>query len=87
MHRGSISRSRAVYGPYESNPANPIAAAEHLNSSYVQTVDHAVGVVLAMSSGARFETYSMGRETVLFPVSWPAGGSVCSHVCSNPLED
>ncbi|KAG7047173.1 xylosidase : arabinofuranosidase [Colletotrichum scovillei] len=84
LHRGSISRSRTVYGPYESNPANPIVAAEHLNSSYIQTVGHADifqdkatghwwGVALAMRSGAKFETYPMGRETVLFPVSWSAG--------------
>ncbi|KAK0372429.1 beta-xylosidase [Colletotrichum limetticola] len=83
-HRGSVSRSRAIHGPYEGNPANPIVAAEHLNSSYIQTVGHADifqdkatghwwGVALAMRSGAKFETYPMGRETFLFPVSWPAG--------------
>ncbi|KAK1854109.1 xylosidase arabinofuranosidase [Colletotrichum chrysophilum] len=87
MHRGSIARSLTVGGPYESNPANPIVIAEHLNSSYFQTVGHADlfqdedkglwwGVALAMRSGPDFVSYPMGRETVLFPVSWPdeAGG-------------
>ncbi|KAF9869189.1 xylosidase arabinofuranosidase [Colletotrichum karsti] len=86
-HRGSIARSRTVGGPYESNPANPIVIAEHLNSSYFQTVGHVDlfqdeetglwwGVALAMRSGPDFVSYPMGRETVLFPVSWTdeAGG-------------
>ncbi|KAK2774605.1 xylosidase arabinofuranosidase [Colletotrichum kahawae] len=86
-HRGSIARSLAAGSPYESDPANPIVIAENLNSSYFQTVGHADlfqdentglwwGVVLAMRSGPDFVSYPMGRETVLFPVSWPdeAGG-------------
>ncbi|KAH0422917.1 xylosidase arabinofuranosidase [Colletotrichum camelliae] len=86
-HRGSIARSLAVGGPYESDPANPIIIAENLNSSYFQTVGHADlfqdettrlswGVALAMRSGPAFVSYPMGRETVSFPVSWSdeAGG-------------
>ncbi|KAK1485032.1 hypothetical protein CCUS01_15365 [Colletotrichum cuscutae] len=90
-HRGSISRSRTVYGPYESNPADPIVAAEHLNSSYIQTVGHADifqdkatghwwGVALAMRSGAKFETYPMGRATVLFPISLVSRGQMMASL-------
>ncbi|KAF6817676.1 xylosidase arabinofuranosidase [Colletotrichum musicola] len=81
LHRGSIARSSSVTGPYESNPANPVVIAENLNASYIQTVGHADffqdgtgtwwGVALAMRSGPEFESYPMGRETVLLPVSWP----------------
>ncbi|KAH8896062.1 xylosidase : arabinofuranosidase [Thozetella sp. PMI_491] len=63
--------------------------------SYFQTVGHADlfqdkagnwwGVALATRSGPAWETYPMGRETVLFPVDWeedewpylqPVGGSM-----------
>ncbi|KAF6821109.1 xylosidase arabinofuranosidase [Colletotrichum plurivorum] len=82
LHRGSIARSSSVTGPYESNPANPVVITENLNSSYIQSVGHADlfqdettgawwGVALASRSGPEFESYPMGRETVLFPVSWP----------------
>lgn len=84
LHRGSIARSSSVTGPYESNPANPIVITENLNASYIQSVGHADlfqdettgawwGVALASRSGPEFESYPMGRETVLFPVSWPGG--------------
>ncbi|KAK1622059.1 glycosyl hydrolase [Colletotrichum phormii] len=43
-------------------------------SLHDEATGHWWGVALAMRSGANFETYPMGRETVLFPVSWPAGG-------------
>lgn len=81
-HRGAIARSRNVTGPYENYGANPLVAAAS-NSSYIQSVGHADlfhdaagnwwGVALAMRCGPEFETYPMGRETVLYPVSWPAG--------------
>ncbi|KAF9633296.1 Glycoside hydrolase family 43 [Lasiodiplodia theobromae] len=81
-HRGAIARSRNVTGPYENYAGNPFVAAAS-NSSYIQSVGHADlfhdaagnwwGVALAMRCGPEFETYPMGRETVLYPVSWPEG--------------
>ncbi|KFY50052.1 hypothetical protein V496_09624 [Pseudogymnoascus sp. VKM F-4515 (FW-2607)] len=81
-HHEVIARSKNISGPYESNPANPILSAQH-TSSLFQTVGHADlfqdasnnwwGAALATRSGPEWLNYPMGRETVLFPVTWEAG--------------
>lgn len=78
-----IARARNVTGPYVNNHANPVVSIANASESYIQSVGHADlfhdaqgnwwGVTLATRSGPSFVNYPMGRETVLYPVSWPAG--------------
>ncbi|KAL2824873.1 glycosyl hydrolase [Aspergillus cavernicola] len=78
-HQQSIARSRKVSGPYEAYTGNPVLTNKGTDE-YFQTVGHADlfqdrggnwwGVALATRSGPPWRVYPMGRETVLFPVSW-----------------
>ncbi|KAI1816242.1 glycoside hydrolase family 43 protein [Poronia punctata] len=78
-HSVTIARSRKLKGPYEAYEKNPILTNRDTDE-YFQTVGHADlfqdtegnwwGVALATRSGPEFEVYPMGRETVLFPVTW-----------------
>ncbi|KAK5197515.1 hypothetical protein LTR99_007885 [Exophiala xenobiotica] len=81
-HMETIARSKTIDGPYTPNSANPILTNAN-TSQYFQTVSHADlfqdpagnwwGVSLATRSGPNFTTYPMGRETVMFPVTWKTG--------------
>ncbi|KAI0132566.1 glycoside hydrolase family 43 protein [Xylariales sp. AK1849] len=81
-HSATIARSRSVTGPYDAYADNPILTNRDTNE-YFQTVGHADlfqdtggnwwGMSLATRSGPEFEIYPMGRETVLFPVTWDEG--------------
>lgn len=81
-HHVAIARSRNIWGPYEGCPDNPILTNTN-TSEYFQTVGHADlfqdasgnwwGTGLATRSGPAWENYPMGRETVLFPVTWEKG--------------
>ncbi|KAJ3536506.1 hypothetical protein NM208_g5690 [Fusarium decemcellulare] len=84
-HMVTIARSRGIYGPYESNPLNPILTNAN-TTEYFQAVGHADlfqdasghwwGVALSMRLGAEIVNGEqmflspMGRETVLYPVTW-----------------
>jgi alpha-N-arabinofuranosidase len=83
-HHVNILRSRSLFGPYESNPANPILS--HFNmkmqNSPIQGLGHADLVQAPDGSwwmlclGYRTSGYLqhvMGRETMLAPVKWEAG--------------
>ena len=80
-HKVTIARSRSIYGPYESNPANPILT--HINASGMfsplQGTGHADliqahdGSWWAVFLGFRPQSYThhvLGRETFLAPVRW-----------------
>ncbi|KAF2136174.1 glycoside hydrolase family 43 protein [Aplosporella prunicola CBS 121167] len=81
-HMETIARSTAINGPYTANPANPILTNAN-TTEYFQTVGHADlfqdasgawwGVALATRSGPKHVTYPMGRESVLYPVTWDEG--------------
>jgi len=81
-HMETIARSKHINGPYEANPANPILTNAN-TTQYFQTVGHADlfqdgagkwwGVALSTRSGPGYTTYPMGRETVLYPVTWAKG--------------
>ncbi|OJD40207.1 xylosidase : arabinofuranosidase [Diplodia corticola] len=81
-HMETIARSQSANGPYETYQANPILSNAN-TTEYFQTVGHVDlfqdtagrwwGVALATRSGPGFLTYPMGRETVLFPVTWNKG--------------
>ncbi|KAJ0425936.1 glycosyl hydrolase [Aspergillus carlsbadensis] len=81
-HQQVIARSEKVSGPYEGYERNPVLTNKG-TSEYFQTVGHADlfqdkernwwGIALATRSGPDWRVYPMGRETVLFPVTWEEG--------------
>jgi beta-xylosidase len=89
-HMETIARATNITGPYENFEGNPILTARG-TSNYFQTVGHADlfqdnnghwwGVSLATRSGPEWAVYPMGREAVLFPVTWDEGQwPICSEV-------
>ncbi|KAI1880452.1 hypothetical protein JX265_002073 [Neoarthrinium moseri] len=81
-HTVTIARSTDIHGPYEGYPGNPLLTAKNTDE-YFQTVGHADffqdddgnwwGAALSTRSGPEWEIYPMGRETVLFPMTWALG--------------
>jgi len=81
-HSITIARSKSITGPYTPNPKNPILT-NRGTQEYFQTVGHGDlfqdtqgkwwGMALATRSGPAYKSYPMGRETVLFPVTWNTG--------------
>lgn len=80
-HSQTIARSKSIWGPYNSNPANPILA--HCNAAGqgnpIQGVGHAD--IIQAHDGSWWivfhgyqRPYILGRETCLAPVSWPKNG-------------
>jgi beta-xylosidase len=82
-HAVMMARSKDIYGPYEGYENNPVLT-NRGTDQYFQTVGHADlfqdaegnwwGVALATRGGSDWHIYPMGRETVLFPVTWEEGG-------------
>ena len=89
-HSVTIARSHSIWGPYHSNPANPILA--HANAAgqgnAIQGVGHADmvqaddgswwllfhGYRQAADAGVYTPHHVLGRETCLAPVAWPKNG-------------
>ncbi len=84
-HSITIARSRDIYGPYESNPANPILTNcnRRGQSSQVQGTGH--GDLVEAANGSWWMVFlayrnmggsyhHLGRETFLAPVEWNADG-------------
>lgn len=86
-HTQTIARSKYIWGPYSDNPANPILS--HVNAagqgSPIQGVGHADmtqahdGSWWMIFHGYRPVIgypvhHTIGRETLLAPVSWPTNG-------------
>lgn len=85
-HSETIARSKNIWGPYNSNPANPILA--HANAAGqgnpIQGVGHAD--ILNAHDGSWWIVFHgyrstgdgthhiLGRETCLAPVTWPKNG-------------
>ncbi|KAF8590711.1 glycoside hydrolase family 43 protein [Ramaria rubella] len=86
-HMVTMARSRDIFGPFESNPANPVLTnantSQYCEYHFALTVGHADlftdtngnwwAVALSTRSGPDFVYYPMGRETVLTPVTWKTG--------------
>ncbi|KAI0407275.1 glycosyl hydrolase [Xylaria palmicola] len=80
-HMVTMARSKSLYGPYESNPANPVLTST--KNGYFQTIGHADlfqdasknwwGVALSTRSGPEYLNFPMVRETVMVPVTWQKG--------------
>lgn len=81
-HMVTIARSDSPWGPFESNPANPILTHRHLPENPIQAVGHAdivhtpdgwwmvcLGI---RPQGGRF--HHMGRETFLVPFEFDENG-------------
>ncbi|MFA5694857.1 MAG: glycoside hydrolase family 43 protein [Proteiniphilum sp.] len=80
-HMVTIARSKFIYGPYESNPANPILTHRNMNAQTnpIQGTGHAdliqandgtwwmVFLAFRPQSG---QHHLLGRETFLSPVRW-----------------
>ena len=81
-HAITIARSKNLTGPYTPHPRNPILT-NRGSAEYFQTVGHGDlfrdargkwwGMALATRSGPEYKSYPMGREAVLFPVTWEDG--------------
>ncbi|MFC4304336.1 glycoside hydrolase family 43 protein [Cohnella boryungensis] len=82
-HMETIARSRSAYGPFESNPANPILS-NRSTPKPIQATGHADLVQAADGSWwcvflgirpvANAKRHILGRETNLAPVSWNEEG-------------
>jgi beta-xylosidase len=81
-HAVTMARARNILGPYSPSPHNPHLTARK-TKNYFQTVGHADlfqdtkgdwwGTALATRWGGNGSYFPMGRETVLFPVTWKTG--------------
>ncbi len=83
-HMLTIARSRDIYGPYESNPANPILtncrrAGQNMqiqgtgHGDLVQAQDGSWWMVFLAYRNYGGSYHHLGRETCLAPVEWPEG--------------
>jgi beta-xylosidase len=82
-HAVTISRSKDIYGSYESNQANPILTNRN-TTEYFQRVGHGDlfddidgnwwAIVHASRCGSEFKVHPMGRESVIAPARWDEGG-------------
>lgn len=86
-HGLTVARSRNIYGPYESNPANPIfthcrQAGQHSqiqgtgHGDFVQAPDGSWWVVFLAYRRYGGDFHHLGRETFLAPVTWEDGWPV-----------
>ena len=86
-HKLTIARSRSIYGPYQSNPANPIfthcsAAAQNSNiqgtghADLFQAADGSWWMALLAYRRYGGDYHHLGRETFLSPVDWEDGWPV-----------
>ena len=83
-HRLTIARSKDIYGPYESNPNNPILTNCNMkgqtltvqgtgHGDFVQAKDGSWWVVFLAYRHFGGSYHHMGRETFLAPVEWKEG--------------
>jgi alpha-N-arabinofuranosidase len=85
-HSETVFRSRAVTGPYNPGPVNPILTQRDLDparpfpvyaaghSDVVQTPKGDWWAVFLATRPYEGRLSNMGRETFLLPMSWPKGG-------------
>ena len=85
-HSETIARSRNIYGPYESNPNNPILChqRQQTQGSAIQGTGHADLVetadgkwwMVCLAFRPQGGLHILGRETFLTPVEWKDGWPV-----------
>ncbi len=79
-HSETIARSKSVFGPYESNPANPLITHRHMgfkcpigNVGHADLVELPDGSWYAVMLASRLidgKSKNIGRETFICPVIW-----------------
>jgi xylan 1,4-beta-xylosidase len=82
-HMVTVARSRSPWGPFESNPRNPVLTHRNFKQSPIQATGHA-DLVQAQDGGwwavfhgirpATRMAHHIGRETYLAPVTWSDDG-------------
>lgn len=83
-HKLTIARSKDIYGPYESNPNNPILTNCNMkgqsssiqgtgHGDFVQAKDGSWWIVFLAFRFFAGSYHHMGRETFLAPVEWNKG--------------
>lgn len=85
-HMVTIQRSKAIYGPYEACPRNPVLSNRDVKSA-IQSVGHGDffndenGDWWIVALGTRPSKYHtlLGRETILLPVEWENGWPVVNQ--------
>lgn len=84
-HSETIARSRSLFGPYESNPDNPILCNQRCitqnceiqgtgHADLVQAPDGSWWMVCLAFRTQNGNHHLLGRETCLVPVEWEKGG-------------
>lgn len=86
-HKLTVARSRDIYGPYESNPANPIMTNCNMKGQGMQIQGTGHGDLVEDHKGNWWVVFlayrnfggsyhHLGRETFLAPVTWENGWPV-----------
>ncbi len=80
LHMQTIARSKSPWGPFESDPDNPVITQNHAWWHHIRALGHADfieapdGSSWAVCLGTRHVDYdafsAIGRETFLMPVNW-----------------
>ncbi len=84
-HMETIARSKSIFGPYRSNPANPILTHNKVetqrspiqgtgHADLIQAKDGSWWMVALALRPIGPQHHILGRETFLAPVVWPEGG-------------
>ena len=86
LHMQTIARSKSPWGPFETNPHNPVITQNHAWWHHIRALGHADfieapdGSSWAVCLGTRHVDYdafsAIGRETYLMPVNWVDGWPV-----------
>ncbi|MBN1790453.1 MAG: glycoside hydrolase family 43 protein [Bacteroidales bacterium] len=84
-HMETIARSKSIWGPYESNPDNPILTHRGLPGQYLQVQGTGHADIIEAHDGSWWmvflafrkaggDFHHLGRETFLTPVTWNEQG-------------
>lgn len=99
-HKVTIQRSRAIYGPYEPCPHNPILSQMDYPDSPIQCTGHAdlfqdqnsnwwmvsLGIRTLLAQRSNVMLHNLGRETFLSPVVWKDGWPVVNETGTISLQ-
>lgn len=82
-HQANILRSRAIDGPYEACPSNPILSHVNRKGHPIQATGHAdlieapdgswYAVFLGIRLFSKAQLHNLGRESFIAPVTWSDG--------------